>query len=195
MKVERKYVTGSQHMNKLLLPLVLLVTIVFQLPLSASAHSKLESSTPAEGEKVTTDLEAVVLTFSTKIESLSTMTLQNGDKEIPLQISVEDDQMTGAITNPLENGNYTVAYKIIGADSHVIEGNYSFSVDRPKQEEATEEGTPNNDEQEKQDNNEKALTDQEEKEKPNNPTYFAPLTIGLVIVIAIVSFFAFRRKR
>ncbi|MGM0804242.1 MAG: copper resistance CopC family protein [Bacillota bacterium] len=182
-------------MNKLLLPLVLLVTIVFQLPLSASAHSKLESSTPAEGEKVTTDLEAVVLTFSTKIESLSTMTLKNGDKEIPLQISVEDDQMTGAITNPLENGNYTVAYKIIGADSHVIEGNYSFSVDRPKQEEATEEGTPNNDEQEKQDNNEKALTDQEEKEKPNNPTYFAPLTIGLVIVIAIVSFFAFRRKR
>ncbi len=195
MKVERKYVTGSQHMNKLLLPLVLLVTIVFQLPLSASAHSKLESSTPAEGEKVTTDLEAVVLTFSTKIESLSTMTLKNGDKEIPLQISVEDDQMTGAITNPLENGNYTVAYKIIGADSHVIEGNYSFSVERPKQEEATEEGTPNNDEQEKQDNNEKALTDQEEKEKPNNPTYFAPLTIGLVIVIAIVSFFAFRRKR
>ncbi|WP_416731198.1 copper resistance CopC family protein [Fictibacillus sp. JL2B1089] len=183
-------------MNKLLLPLILLVTIVFQLPLSASAHSKLETSTPAEGEKVTTDLEAVVLTFSTKIESLSTMTLKNGDNEIPLQISVEDDQMTGAITNPLENGNYTVAYKIIGADSHVIEGNYSFSVDRQKQEEATEEDTPSNDAQEKQeDSSEKALTDQEKKEKPNNPSYFAPLTIGLVILIAIVSFFAFRRKR
>ncbi|MBH0161352.1 copper resistance CopC family protein [Fictibacillus sp. 26RED30] len=183
-------------MKKLLLPLVLLFTIVFQLPLSASAHSKLETSTPAEGEKVTTDLEAVVLTFSTKIESLSTMTLKNGEKEIPLQISVEDDQMTGAITNPLENGNYTVAYKIIGADSHVIEGNYSFSVDRPKQEETSEEGTTDKGTEEKQeDNSEKALDDQEKNEKPNNPSYFAPLTIGLIIIIAIVSFFAFRRKR
>ncbi|MET3729115.1 methionine-rich copper-binding protein CopC [Fictibacillus halophilus] len=176
-------------MKKLLLPLILLFTIVFQVPLSASAHSKLENSTPAEGEKVTTDLEAVVLTFSTKIESLSTMTLKNGNKEMPLQISVEDDQMTGAITNPLKNGNYTVAYKIIGADSHVIEGEYSFSVDRPEQ-------VPEQDTQEKQENeDENALTDQEKNEKPNNPTYFAPLTIGLIIVIAIVSFFAFRRKR
>ncbi|MED1862975.1 copper resistance protein CopC [Fictibacillus nanhaiensis] len=180
-------------MKKILIPFFLLFTIVFQLPLSASAHSKLETSTPAEGEKVTTDLEAVVLTFSTKIESLSTMTLKNGDKEIPLQISVEDDQMTGAITNPLENGNYTVAYKIIGADSHVIEGDYSFSVDRPALEEAPNEDATDNGTQE--DNAEKELTDQEKNEKPNNPTYFAPLTIGLVIVIAIVSFFAFRRKR
>lgn len=182
-------------MKKILIPFLLLFTIVFQLPLSASAHSELETSSPAEGEKVTTDLEAVVLTFSTKIESLSTMTLKNGDKEIPLQISIEDDQMTGAITNPLENGNYTVGYKIIGADSHVIEGNYSFSVDRPTQEEAPEQRTTDEGIQEKEDNGEKALNDQEKNDKPNNPTYFAPLTIGLVIVIAIVSFFAFRRKR
>lgn len=86
--------------EKMLLSLLLLMMMVIQLPLSAFAHSKLESSTPAEGEKVTTDLEAVVLTFSTKIESLSTMTLKNGDKEIPLQISIEDDQMTGAINTP-----------------------------------------------------------------------------------------------
>lgn len=178
-------------MKKTVLSFVLLLMVVLQLPLSAFAHSELESSTPAEGEKVTTDLEAVVLTFSTKIESLSTMTLKNGDKEIPLQISIEDDQMTGAINNPLENGDYTVAYKIIGADSHVIEGNYTFSVDRPEQEQA-QEGNP----QDKQDDNaEQALPDTDKKDQPKNPSYFAPLTIGLVIVIAIVSFFAFRRKR
>ncbi|MFG6494466.1 copper resistance protein CopC [Fictibacillus sp. UD] len=178
-------------MKKMLLSFILLLIMVIQLPLSAFAHSELESSTPAEGEKVTTDLEAVVLTFSTKIESLSTMTLKNGDKEIPLQISIEDDQMTGAINNPLENGNYTVVYKIIGADSHVIEGNYTFSVDRPEQDQAQEE----NPEDKKEDTGEQALPDTEKKDQPKNPSYFAPLTIGLVIVIAIVSFFAFRRKR
>ncbi|KZE69409.1 hypothetical protein AWM68_03845 [Fictibacillus phosphorivorans] len=178
-------------MKKILLSFILVLMMGIQLPLSAFAHSELESSTPAEGEKVTTDLEAVVLTFSTKIESLSTMTLKNGDKEIPLQISIEDDQMTGAISNPLENGNYTVAYKIIGADSHVIEGDYTFSVDRPEQEQAKED----NPEDRQDDNAEQALPDTEKKEQAKNPSYFAPLTIGLVIVIAIVSFFAFRRKR
>jgi copper resistance protein C len=189
---ERKFVIGSKVMKKTLLSFVLLLLLVFQLPSSAFAHSKLESATPGEGEKVTTDLEAVVLTFSTKIESLSAMKLKNENKEIPLQISVEDDQMIGKMNDPLENGNYTVEYKIIGADSHVIEGNYSFSVDRPEQpqqEEAPEK------QEEQEDHTEQALPEADESEQPDNPSYFAPLTIGLIIVIAIVSFFAFRRKK
>lgn len=62
-------------------------------------------------------------------------------------------------STPLENGNYTVSYKIIGADSHVIEGNYTFSVDRPEQEQAQEE----NPEDKKDDNAEQALPDTEKK--------------------------------
>ena len=177
-------------MKKTVLSFVFLLTVVFQLPSFAFAHSELESATPAEGEKVTTDLETVVLTFSTKIESLSTIKLKNDNKEIPLQVSVEDDQMIGKMNVPLENGNYTVEYKVIGADSHVIEGNYTFSVERPEQAQQ-EEGQ----EEKQQDDAEQALPEADKKDQPNNPRYFAPLTIGLVILIAIVSFFAFRRKR
>ncbi|RZT23332.1 copper resistance CopC family protein [Fictibacillus sp. BK138] len=176
-------------MKKTVLSFLLLFVIAFNLPSSVLAHSDLESATPAKGEKVTTDLEAVVLTFSTKIESLSTMKLKNENEEIPLQISIEDNQMTGKMNNRLENGNYTVEYKIIGADGHVIEGNYSFSVDRPEQAQPKEEPEEN------QDNTEQVLPEQDKKEQPGNPSYFGPLTIGLVIIIAIVSFFAFRRKR
>jgi copper resistance protein C len=176
-------------MNKKVLSFLLLFVIVFHLPSSVFAHSDLESATPAKEEKVTTDLEAVVLTFSTKIESLSTMKLKNEKEEIPLQISIEDNQMTGKMNKRLENGNYIVEYKIIGADSHVIEGNYNFSVDRP------EEAQPKDKQEENQDNTEQILPDQDKKEKPSNPSYFGPLTIGLVIVIGIISFFAFRRKR
>lgn len=177
-------------MKKTVLSFVFLFTVVFQLPSFAFAHSELESATPAEGEKVTTDLETVVLTFSTKIESLSTIKLKNDNKEIPLQVSVEDDQMIGKMNAPLENGNYTVEYKVIGADSHVIEGNYTFSVERPEQAQQ-EEGQ----EEKQEDDAEQALPEADKKDQPKNPSYFAPLTIGLVILIAIVSFFAFRRKR
>lgn len=177
-------------MKKTVLSFVFLLTVVFQLPSFAFAHSELESATPAEGEKVTTDLETVVLTFSTKIESLSTIKLKNDNKEIPLQVSVEDDQMIGKMNAPLENGNYTVEYKVIGADSHVIEGNYTFSVERPEQAQQ-EEGQ----EEEPEDDGDQALPEADKKDQPKNPRYFAPLTIGLVILIAIVSFFAFRRKR
>lgn len=176
-------------MKKTVLSFLLLFVIVLNLPISVFAHSDLESATPAKGEKVTTDLEAVVLTFSTKIESLSTMKLKNENEEIPLQISIEDNQMIGKMNNRLENGNYTVEYKIIGADSHVIEGNYSFAVDRPEQ------AQPKQEPEENQDNTEELLPEREEKKEPGNPSYFGPLTIGLVILIAIVSFFAFRRKR
>jgi len=177
-------------MKKTVLSFVFLLTVVFQLPSFAFAHSELESATPAEGEKVTTDLETVVLTFSTKIESLSTIKLKNDNKEIPLQVSVEDDQMIGKMNVPLENGNYTVEYKVIGADSHVIEGNYTFSVERPEQAQQDD-----GQEEKQEDDAEQALPKADKKEQPKNPRYFAPLTIGLVILIAIVSFFAFRRKR
>ncbi|MFE1244889.1 copper resistance protein CopC [Fictibacillus sp. NPDC058756] len=176
-------------MKKTVLSFLLLFMIVLNLPSSVFAHSDLESATPAKGEKVTTDLEAVILTFSTKIESLSTMKLKNENEEIPLQISIEDNQMTGKMNNRLENGKYTVEYKIIGADGHVIEGSYSFSVDRPEQAQPKKEPEQNTD------NTEQILPEQDKEKQPGNPSYFGPLTIGLVILIAIVSFFAFRRKR
>ncbi|MBY6036467.1 copper resistance protein CopC [Fictibacillus nanhaiensis] len=172
-------------MKKTVLSILLLLMVIFQLPSSIVAHSDLESATPAEGETVTNELEAVVLTFSTKIESLSSMKVKNDNEEIPLQISIEDNQMTGKINNPLQNGNYSVEYRIIGADSHVIEGSYTFTVDRPQQAEIEEK-------EEKKE--EQTLPEPDESKQPKNPGYFAPLTIGLLIVVAIISFFVFRKK-
>jgi copper resistance protein C len=171
-------------MKKQVLSLLFLLFMVFHLPLSVFAHSELETAAPAEGETVTTDLEALVLTFSTKIESLSSVTLTNGEKEIPIQLSIEDNQMTGRITNQLENGEYKVEYKVIGADGHAIEGNYHFKVDRPEQAAS---------EQEKK--SEQAFPEPDKKDQPKNPGYFAPLTIVLFVAAAIISFFIFRRKR
>jgi methionine-rich copper-binding protein CopC len=161
-----------------------------QLPLSAFAHSELETAQPAEGEKVTTDLEVINLTFSTKIESLSTMKLKNGNQEIPLQMSIEDNQMTGKMTKPLDNGTYTVEYRIIGADSHVIEGNYDFSVDRPIVSKPDEKAAEQPKVQEKN-----KTTQHKHEEHKKNPSYFAPLTILLILVIALGSFFMFRKKK
>ncbi|WNB90740.1 copper resistance protein CopC [Bacillus sp. NEB1478] len=177
-------------MIKKVLSFLLLFVFVIQLPVSVFAHSELESAQPSEGEKVTTDLEVLVLTFSTKIESLSTMKLKNGNKEIPLQISNEDNQMTGKMTKPLKNGTYTVEYRIIGADSHVIEGDYTFSVDRPTQKETEEKAEAKLPKQENGDEQ----TAHKHENKPSNPKYFAPLTIVLVLLIAVGSFLVFRKR-
>ncbi|MDR7071872.1 copper resistance CopC family protein [Fictibacillus barbaricus] len=177
-------------MIKKVLSFILLFVLALQMPLSVFAHSELESAQPSEGEKVTTDLEVVNLTFSTKIEDLSTMKLKNGSKEIPLQISIEDNQMTGKMEKPLENGSYTVEYRIIGADSHVIEGNYTFSLERPKQNETQHKPAEKAGKQETK----KEKTEHHHENKTNNPSYFAPLTILLVLLIAVGSFFAFRKR-
>jgi copper resistance protein C len=171
------------------LTIVLLVLITCHLPLPVFAHSELESASPADGEKVTTDLEAIVLIFSTKIESFSSITLTKEENQIPLQMSIEDNQITGKITKQLKDGEYKVGYRIIGRDGHVIEGNYGFTVDRPKlaQSEEKKENVNEN-------GNVENLPVPKKNEQPQNPGYFAPLTIVLFIATAIISYFIFRRK-
>ena len=43
--------------------------------------------------------------------------------------------MTAGFLSPLDNGTYTVEWKIIGADGHPIQGTYSFMVNQDELEE------------------------------------------------------------
>jgi copper resistance protein C len=70
------------------------------------------------------------LEFNTKIETRSTIKVFNVIEEeiIVSNIQVNDDVLTGAFRSPLDDGGYTVDWKIIGADGHPIKGGYSFVV-------------------------------------------------------------------
>ncbi|MCM3670276.1 copper resistance protein CopC [Mesobacillus maritimus] len=183
-----------------------LFTFIFFLAFAnnALAHTGLESSSPQNGDISTQELEQVTLTFETKIEQGSTFELQNSSGEaIPIEnISLSENQLVGDFSDPLENGEYQVIWKIIGADGHPIDGEFSFSVNvadtaAPDEEQVEpQEGSqpqPVTDETEADTANEVA---DEEIKQNKIPSYVIPTVIGILIVIVAGSFlFITKRKK
>lgn len=170
---------------------------------NAMAHTGLESSSPQDGEIIGKDLEEVTFTFETKIEQGSTFEVQNinGETMSIENISILENQMIGSLSNPLKNGEYQVHWKIIGADGHPIEGQFSFSVNVPVTKEPEEKPVKQQEETQTQPNVEEQEVDtvdevkDEEVQQNKIPSYVIPTTIGFLIVIVIVSFFMIMKRK
>ncbi|GAA0360118.1 copper resistance CopC family protein [Bacillus horti] len=131
-----------------------LVSLIFFVSFQVGyAHTYLQDSNPADGDVVQEELSEIVLNFETSISELSTFTLSQADGvEVELEITHENDTLTGVATAPLENGEYVVNWDIIGEDGHPIDGDFAFTVDVDAQDQATEE-----------ESNEEAATEEEEQ--------------------------------
>jgi methionine-rich copper-binding protein CopC len=125
---------GREEMKRIISATLILL---FAFTTTVSAHTGLTSSSPAEGEDITEDVYEIVLEFNSKIESTSTVKVFDESKEeiIISNTQVSDNVMTGVFMSPLDNGTYTVEWKIIGADGHPIQGTYSFMVSQDELEE------------------------------------------------------------
>lgn len=118
------------------------LTILFFVIFSnaVSAHSTIINSNPLDGETVQEQLSKIDMQFNTSIENMSTLTLKEvTEGEIPVDISVNGDRLSGTVESPLQNGEYTVDWNIIGADGHPLTGSYSFTVALPESQTATPE--------------------------------------------------------
>lgn len=125
--------------------LIICLALLWLLPGTALAHSKLTDAVPAQDAVIDASPEQIELTFNTKIEKLSNLKLFNaaGEQVETEKASVDGATMTGKIAAPLVNGEYTVKWTIIGADGHAIDGSYTFAVNAPEAETPTaEEPTP-----------------------------------------------------
>ncbi|TCN20471.1 copper resistance CopC family protein [Mesobacillus foraminis] len=175
-----------------------LITIAFlfymMLPaMLAHAHTGLETSNPKEGEVVSQQLEEVVLTYETVIESLSTMELVNAKQtKIPLNnLTVEGNTMMANLGQELENGAYSINWKIVGKDGHTIEGKVNFQVQLEGDTVADE---PQDDRGQAADESKKQDEPQDVKAENEEGNLFQILIIGLAIVLA-VSFLVLRKKK
>lgn len=120
-------------MKKLYVAGVLLVFILLVTPHSAFAHTHMVSSSPEKDEQVEQPIDQIQLDFHTDIAPLSSFTVTGEQGTIELEeIQVEGARMTGLLAGDLENGTYTVDWKIVGEDGHPMEGSYSFSVNVPE---------------------------------------------------------------
>jgi methionine-rich copper-binding protein CopC len=99
----------------------------------AQAHAKLVSSTPAEGATVAAPKQ-IVLKFSEKLQpKFSGMALTMpamSNMAVGTKVSVAKDRvtMTATPTQPLAPGAYMASWHAVTADTHRMEGKFSFTV-------------------------------------------------------------------
>lgn len=172
------------------------------------AHSHIEDSTPKNGEVITEPLKNITLSFETAIEPTSSFTLSDATgTEVSLpEITINGNQLLANVESELANGAYTIHWKIIGEDGHLLEGDIPFTVQLPdgvEQSAAIETAvTTSADLQTTTENETKEATKQVAVEKeatseePAMMNYLIPGLIGLIIIIGFVSYWLiFRRKQ
>jgi copper resistance protein C len=178
----------------------IIICALVMLPTIANAHTELTGSNPAAGQVVAEDLTEIVLTFAGKIESLSTMKLKKDGQEIPLTVGIEEKQMKGSISTPLENGSYVIDWRIAGKDGHLITGEIPFTVQmeqKAEQKEKTEVNEPITTDKEKSKAENQTVNENTNVQGNEQSTNSIKIIISIVIVLilGIGLFLLFGRKK
>jgi hypothetical protein len=100
----------------------------------AWAHNSLTAAEPAKSAVLTKAPERIRLTFLQKPDGNSmSITVTGADGQpVPLGAAeVDGTASVASITEPLDNGAYTVTYRVVSRDGHPVQGSYRFTVDDP----------------------------------------------------------------
>lgn len=96
---------------------------------TASAHARLQKSSPADGSVITTSPSKLVLNFS-EAARLTALSIQKGDE--PLQtlkpLSSTAAQEISAALPQLMPGTYSVSWRVVSDDGHVMSGTLHFTL-------------------------------------------------------------------
>ena len=100
----------------------------------AAAHNTLRAATPAQDAQLTTAPKEITLQFGQRLNpTFTTIVLSDGgQRRVPTGEPVINGT-TGTVTigEALANGTYTVAYRVVSADGHPVQGSYQFTVADP----------------------------------------------------------------
>ncbi|MCG1010898.1 copper resistance protein CopC [Salinicoccus sp. ID82-1] len=169
----------------LLLAVVSLSFIV--LPGTVYGHSVLEESEPADGDQLEEGINNMELSFSTKVENGSTLSLISEDdqKIQPSSVDIDDNVMSAQFEESLSPGEYDVNWEIVGADGHPIEGQYTFSILGPgSQNQEHDEQNEDDEGSEVVNNAQNSETNNISNQKDNNTNEGSSLGMGIVVVLA-----------
>ncbi|AXH93117.1 copper resistance protein CopC [Micromonospora aurantiaca] len=100
----------------------------------ASAHNSLQEATPARDARLTAAPTQVTLRFLQGLNpSFTTITVSDAAQRTVPTSAPAVDGATGTVTidEPLGNGTYTVAYRVVSRDGHPVQGSYRFTVADP----------------------------------------------------------------
>jgi copper transport protein len=114
-------------MRKLLAAAVLALAF----PAVASAHATLITTTPGVGQRLARSPAEVRLTFDQSVEALGTAIRVYDSKGRLLSrqtVTSADKRTIRAPVARLSRGGYTIRWRVVSADGHVVSGLYTFGV-------------------------------------------------------------------
>lgn len=100
----------------------------------AWAHNSLTSASPDKNAELTESPTEIKLRFLQKLDEryvTIALTGPDGTKIEAGAPEVDDTYGTLTVSDPLPNGAYTVAYRVVSQDGHPVQGSYKFTVDDP----------------------------------------------------------------
>ena len=100
----------------------------------ASAHARLEQTSPAEGASLTAAPPEVMLRFNEVVNGdLSEVTVKTGSTDVAEgSVEVEGDSLYQPLSSDMPEGDYTVTYKVVSADGHPVSGTFDFTYGAPE---------------------------------------------------------------
>jgi methionine-rich copper-binding protein CopC len=103
--------------------------VLMSLVAVAQAHSHLKESAPAEGSTVKAAPENITLTFS-EAARLTALTIQKdgGDEQKVTPLPSESAMKISVPAPKLAPGKYTVNWRVVSADNHIMSGKLHFTV-------------------------------------------------------------------
>jgi methionine-rich copper-binding protein CopC len=123
--------TGAR---RLVAALGLLVAAVLCLPAApAAAHNTLLSTSPTDGEQLSSPPSEIKLVFNDDVIEIGTEMAVGGPSG-PVAIAkpvINGATVTAALPPDLAAGEYTVQWRVTSADGHPISGTFSFGTQAP----------------------------------------------------------------
>ena len=95
---------------------------------AASAHSELESISPANGSTVATAVRTITLTFNEEVSSPRIVVRGSNKTLVTGTTRRNSEKVIFTTTRALRNGAFTVNWRVRSADGHFISGTSRFAV-------------------------------------------------------------------
>lgn len=127
----RPFATGPRLGRLVAALAVVALTVAGLFAGTASAHSTLVSSDPADGARLDSMPQQVGLIFNEDVDpSLSQVVVNSGGVAREAQNVVADGpRVSATMPADVDPGQVSVLYKIVSADGHPVSGRISFTVD------------------------------------------------------------------
>lgn len=104
---------------------------------TAWGHAALTRSVPGNREVLTHSPETVTLKFNEKVEAkFSKVSVEDAKGKLaalgtPAVVADDPYALRTSLSEPLPPGRYTVRYRVLSQDGHVIERSFVFTIEAP----------------------------------------------------------------